>query len=288
MMLDRSAAVWTEFRARFGLAAFLLVSSGVLVGMERGRTRVALLVLVLVAAAVALHVDGFVGIVVGLVGAALLIAVKRTSGDWGSDELPVIAAEVSVLLVLPWVIGVLGDHLRASLATLAKPVPGSLVPARNSLGLLDEAPALFRLEEELQRRRRTGQPLGLMLVEVEVWDPDLDEESEAAARRSVARHVETLLRDIDVPFALSGEVIGAILPATDPGDAWSLLGPLLDSATTATFADREAGFRRAIFDCATLHGCLAFADDDTEDAEALLQQALVALATSSEPQATAS
>ena len=287
-MLDRSAAVWTDFRARFGLAAFLLVSSGVLVGIERGRTRVALLLLVLVVAAVALHVDGFVGIVVGLVGAAVLIAVKRTSGDWGSDELPVVASEVAVLLVLPWVIGVLGDHLRAALGALARPAPGSLVPARNSLGLLDEVAARFRLDEELQRRRRNGQPLGLMLVEVEVWDRELDEETEMAARRSVARHVETLLRDIDVPFALSDGVIGAILPATDPADGWSLLGPLLDSAAMATFADREAGGRRAIVECATLHGCLAFADDDTEDAEALLEQALVALDGAPDPRAKAS
>lgn len=287
-MLDRSAAVWTEFRARFGLAAFLLVSSGVLVGMERGRTRVALLLLVLVVAAVALHVDGFVGIVVGLVGAALLIAVKRTTGDWGNDELPVVAAEVSVLLVLPWVIGVLSDHLRASLRALARPAPGSLVPARNSLGLLDEAAAQFRLDEELRRRQRTGQALGLILIYVEVWDADIDEETEMAALRAVARHVETLLRDIDVPFALSNEVIGAILPATDPADAWSLLGPLLDSVVTATFADREAGVRRAISECTTVHGSLAFADDDTPDADALLDQAWEALEAAVEPRATAS
>lgn len=273
-MRERSTAVWTEFRSRFALAGAILLAAGVLVGIEHGTARIALLVLAVTVTLAALHLDAFIGVVVGLAAAGALVALKRWMGEWTPENLPLVAAEVSTLVVLAWVAGLLGDHLRVSLRMLSRPAPGSLVPAQSSLGLLDEAPARFRLDEELQRRSRSGEPLALMLMAVDVAVDDLDDEAVLGARRAVARHMETLLRPTDVPFALLPDVIGAILPATDPVDAWVLLGPLVDSAGHATFADRTTGSRRTVSDCLDLHVCLVQADDQATDARALLDLAL--------------
>jgi hypothetical protein len=273
-MRERSTAVWTEFRVRFALAGAILLAAGVLVGIEHGTARIALLVLAVAVTVASLHLDAFIGVVVGLGAAAVLVGVKRWTGEWVPEALPLVAAEVSTLIVLAWVAGLLGDHLRVSLRMLSRPAPGSFVPAHSSLGLLDEAPARFRLDEELQRRSRSGEPLALMLLAVDVAVDDLDDDAVLGARRAVARHVETLLRPTDVPFALSADVMGAILPATDPVDAWVLLGPLVDSAGHATFADRASGGRRIVSDCLDLHVCLVHADDETTDGRALLDHAL--------------
>jgi GGDEF domain-containing protein len=272
-MIEGSTAAWTEIRVRLSVAGALLISTGVLVGVERGSSRVALVVLAVATAVAALHFDGFVGVVIGLAAAGGLVAVKRTLGEWSSGDLALVAAEVSTIIMMAWVVGLVGAYLRSALRILSRPAPGSLVPANSSLGVLEETPAVFRLDEELQRRSRSGEPLALMLMSVDLAVDDLDDATALSARRAVARHVQTLLRPTDVPFAMSDETIGAILPATDQVDAWALLGPLVDSAGHATFADRSSGTRKVVSDCLDLHVCLVLADDRTTDARAFLETA---------------
>ncbi|HEU5144735.1 MAG TPA: hypothetical protein VFT81_06125 [Dermatophilaceae bacterium] len=272
-MIERSTAAWTEIRLRISVAGALLVSTGVLVGVERGSSRIALVVLAVATALAALHFDGFVGVVIGLAAAGALVAVKRTLGEWSSGDLALVAAEVSTIVMLAWVVGLVGAYLRSALRTLSQPAPGSLVPANSSLGVLEGTPAVFRLDEELQRRSRSGEPLALMLMAVDLAVDDLDDATALSARRAVARHVQTLLRPTDVPFALSDETIGAILPATDQVDAWALLGPLVDSAGHATFADRSTGTRKVVSDCLDLHVCLMLAGEHTTDARAFIEAA---------------
>jgi GGDEF domain-containing protein len=272
-MIERSTAAWTEIRTRISVAGALLISTGVLVGVERGSSRIALVVLAVATAVAALHFDGFVGVVIGLAAAGGLVAAKRTLGEWSSGDLALVAAEVSTIVMLAWVVGLVGAYLRSALRTLSQPAPGSLVPANSSLGVLEGTPAIFRLDEELQRRSRSGEPLALMLMAVDLAVDDLDDATALSARRAVARHVQTLLRPTDVPFALSDETIGAILPSTDQVDAWALLGPLVDSAGHATFADRSSGDRKVVSDCLDLHVCLVLADERTTDARAFIETA---------------
>lgn len=273
-LADAATAAWTEFRLRFVLTGAVLVASGVLVGVEEGTPRVALLLMVVVVTVAALQFDAFVGIVIGLVGAAAMVLVKRLSGSWGPQELFVVAAEVTTLIELAWIVGLLGNHLKEGFRRLSRPVAGSFQPAHGSLGLLDGAPASSRLDEELQRRSRTGQPLALMLLSADVVDGHLDDEAITAARRAVARHVETLARHTDVPFALSPRIIGVILPDTDRADAWAVLGASVETAGKATFADRMTGERHLVSDIVDLRACLVLADDATERAADLLKAAL--------------
>lgn len=278
---------WTEFRLRFILTAAVLLAAGVLVGIEDGTPRIVMAGLVVAVTVAALRFDAFVGIILGLAAAAAMVMAKRLSGSWGPPELFVVAAEVTTLIELAWIVGLLGDHLRDAFGRLSRPVPGSLTPAHGSLGLLDAAPAVLRLDEELRRRARSGQPLGVMLMSADVEAGHLDDAAITGARRAVARHVETLLRDTDVPFALSPRVLGAILPGTDTVEAWAALGTLLDLTGKATFADRNTGERHRVSDVVNLRACLVFADDDTSEGEALLEAALRELERQTDERASA-
>ncbi len=132
---------------------------------------------------------------------------------------------------------------------------------------------MARLEEEIIRARRHRRPLSLMVLAIRLTEPDLGEEAQQAARRSVARLVETLLRDTDVPFSLSADEVGAILPETPLDEAWELVGPLVDAITGATFTDRVRDERRNFADVADLEvGIVALPRDDI-DAEGLLAAA---------------
>lgn len=118
-MIERSTAAWTEIRTRISVAGALLISTGVLVGVERGSSRIALVLLAVATAVAALHFDGFVGVVIGLAAAGGLVAAKRTLGEWSSGDLALVAAEVSTIVMLAWVVGLVGAYLRSALRTLS-------------------------------------------------------------------------------------------------------------------------------------------------------------------------
>jgi GGDEF domain-containing protein len=92
-----------------------------------------------------------------------------------------------------------------------------------------------------------------------------------AAHRAVARLVETLLRDTDVPFALGPNELGAILPETSAAGAWDVVGPVLDAATRAAFTVRQQDERRSLVECAELSAGLAVMTDQLTDGRALLE-----------------
>jgi GGDEF domain-containing protein len=136
-----------------------------------------------------------------------------------------------------------------------------------------EEVAEARLDEEVARARSHGRPLSVVVVRVTTVDPGLDVNARAAAQRAVARLVESMLRDTDVPFAAPPDEFGAILPETDGAAAWEVVGPVLDAAARAAFTVREQDERRNLVDCAELHVGLATLGDGTSGATALLEAA---------------
>ena len=258
---------WTEVWARFCLAAVLLVATGVLAGLEHGPVRAVLGLTAVAIAVLAVRFDAAVGIVIGLVAAAITIAVKRSTGVWETPEFPLAATEAITLVGLAWVMGLLGTGVRRVLLTTGATAPGTLVPAGNSLGLLDAKHATSRLDEEIGRLRHSGQPVGLLLISADAYGDELDDVTRLRALRAVSRTLESQTRDTDVPFALTDTVIGAILPATDTTDGWSLLGRLIPAASSATFTDRTSNARRQVSDSVDLRACLTYAEDGQDAAK---------------------
>ncbi len=123
------------------------------------------------------------------------------------------------------------------------------------------------------RARSHGRPLSVVVIRVTITDPALDANARNAAQRAVARLVESMLRDTDVPFASPPDEFGAILPETDGATAWEVLGPVLDAAARAAFTVREQDERRNLVDCAELHLGLATLGDQTSGGTALLEGA---------------
>jgi GGDEF domain-containing protein len=276
-MAGRATSAWTDLGVLLGVYALALLSAGVLAGAESGVVTPVYAVVALGCGVSALWVDGFAGLGAGVLGAAMVVGVKRLAAPLGPDDFGVMAAEVATLMVLGWVAGILGEHLRELSRSSVGTPPGTVVPAFSSLGLLDQEQAMLRLEEELSRSRRSRRPLGLLMVTVEPTTSELDEAAELRLRRTVARLVESVVADTDIPFALHDNEIGAILPETGAAQGWRLVAPLVDAIRGATFADRATGQRRSLAECARVRTGLVFADQQSTPAS-LMTQARRALA----------
>jgi hypothetical protein len=141
---------------------------------------------------------------------------------------------------------------------------------------------MLRLEEEIQRARSGGLPLALMVVRTTVVDAALDSRARTSARRSIARIVVTRTRPTDVPFS-SGAEVCAILPATDPADAWVVLNAFLDGLRDAVFTDRTHGALVPVQDFVEVETSLVFLGPGDADATQFLDTAQASLRPSPKP-----
>lgn len=263
---------WTDIHTGVALCFVLAAVAGTLGGLESGIVRVVVLAAALVCVVAGLFFDGFTGLVIGLAAAAGAVAVKRYAGVWNRDQFVLATAVAVCFLVLGWAAGLTGTRIREALRR-TETSHSDVRPVFGSLGLLAEDRARSRIDDEIARARSHGRELGLLMIHVRITDSDLDEPARQAVRRAVARLVESLLRDTDVPFAVSPEEFGAILPETNSTGGWDVVGPIVDAAARSTFTDRVGQQRRNVAEVAEIYAGLAFATDRTTDADMLIDQA---------------
>ncbi len=264
---------WTDLHALVALALTTGLIAGVVSVAHPAPYHLVSAGIALLAVVAALFVDGFGGIVVGVTAAAALVAVQQIGGAWTRDNFVVSLAAVLALIALAWATGLLSAALHGRSG--GRHVRGAQ-PAYGSLGLLAPDMTLARLDEEVARADRHQRPLAVVIIRTLVIDHSLDANARDAAERTVARLVETLLRDTDVPFSMANDEVGAILPETTTEAAWELIGPILDAASRATFTVRGDGERRSLAEAAELHvGLVALPlhADNPVDADSLLTQA---------------
>lgn len=274
--MTTATPVWTDTTVRLLGCAAALVGCGLLAGADTPTVALTCAAAALVCCLVAVRFDAFVGLAVGVVAAGVPVVVRMLTGGWG-DAVPVlVAAQTVALVALGWLAGSLGGRLRAALGSTAVDSGGSFVAVHNSLGLLGFDQAMTRLDEEIARSRGAHSPLCLLLVRVDLEDDTLSSATRLAVQRSVARIIEAGVADYDVPFAMSDNEVGAIMPGTTDDQAWRTLVPLIDRLTRVTFADRETGERRRAVDCGQVSTGLAFAHD-ASTSDSLVEQARSAL-----------
>ena len=145
-----------------------------------------------------------------------------------------------------------------------------MAPSLHTLGLLDAASARLRIDEELRRRAGSDRPLTVVLLRVEHLEGPPDEAVRRAVTKAVARAVEASTRDCDVPFALTDDVLGVVLPDTDEGHAWRVLGRVVDDTLETGYAHRADGVRVRLREAVALHAVLVAADDSTRTADHIL------------------
>jgi GGDEF domain-containing protein len=245
--------------------AALVLALGLLAGQDVSRVALVAAVVTLVTGAVAAVLDGLLGLVTGLVGAVVLVAAHRAWGGWEVVDV----VQVVLLVGLGWSAGTTGSYARRTARHLATPPHGAVAPSLHTLGLLDAASARLRIDEEL-RRVGTDRPLTVVLLRVEHLRDVVDASVHRAVTKAVARAVEASTRESDVPFALTDDVLGVVLPDTDEGHAWRLLGQVVTDTLGTSFAHRAGGERVHLRDAVALHSVLVAADETTLTAEHLL------------------
>lgn len=265
--MARVTTDWTEQHISVVGALLSASITGGLAALGEGPYAVWGIAALLLTVVGAMATDAFGGIVAGFVGAAVLITARQVGGAWTPDAFALALSLSSCLVVVGWATGIATVRMRPALEVRAL---ADAEPAFGSLGLLPAPLALARLDEEVTRARRHGRPLTVVLVSAEVTDEALPSAARSALHRTVARLVESLVPDTAVPFALSRDEVGAILPETDEQAAWELLGPVVDAAGRASFTARESDERRALADCAELHASLVSLSEDSPDADRLL------------------
>lgn len=267
-------AVSTERRWRSSEAAAYLVTTsaavlalGLLTGRDTPPVTLVVALVTLLCGTLAALLDGLLGMFVGLVAAVVVVAAHREWGSWAPTDV----AQVVPVVVLGWSAGMTGAFVRRTARHLATPPHGSVTPSLHTLGLLDAASARVRIDEELRRVHGTDRPLTVVLARVEHLEAGpVDDARRRGVTKAVARVVEASSRDTDIPFALTGDVLGVILPDTDEGAAWRVLGRLVEDTLAASFADRETGGRRVVREVVAVHSVFVCADDSTVTADHLL------------------
>ncbi|MGY1681025.1 hypothetical protein [Geodermatophilus sp. SYSU D01176] len=263
---------WTDQHVPVALALAVAALAGAVAMAVAGSYSLVGLAAVLVTALGALFLDAFGGLVLGFATAAGVVLVLRVAERWTPATFATDLALVLGLVALGWLAGMVSAGIHARRAGDGEG-SGTARPAYGSLGLITEEVAEARLDEEVARARSHGRPLSVVVIRVTILDPALDANARNAAQRAVARLVESMLRDTDVPFAAPPDEFGAILPETDGAAAWEVVGPVLDAAARAAFTVREQDERRNLVECAELHVGLATLGDQTSGAIALLEAA---------------
>lgn len=274
--MTTATPAWTDITVRLLGCAAALVGCGLLAGADTPAVAAACAIAAVVCCLTAVRYDAFVGLAIGLVGAAVVVVVRMLTGGWGAVPPVLVIAQSLALVALGWLSGRLGARLRVVADSVSTESRRSVVAVHNSLGLLGFEQATSRLEEEIARSRAAHTPLCLLLVRIDLEDESLSEDTQVAVQRAVARIVEAGVADYDVPFAMSENEIGAIMPGASDDQAWRIVLPLIDRLTRVTFADRETGERRRAVDCGRISTGLAFAHD-ASTSDSLVTQARYAL-----------
>lgn len=272
--MDPLTTAWTDRHGRVALLV-VAVAGSLLAGLrEEWQVTAVVALAVLVASTVALVLDQFGGLVVGIGAAALLTAGRRAADLWTPEDFPLALTQVVAVVLTGWLAGRVGVALRE---TEDGGTPTAAAPAFGSLGLLDMDTAMLRLDEEVERARTHDRDLTLVLLRVEVRDTSLDEAAVAGAQRAVARLVESRVREADVPFAAAHGEFGVLLPETSAIEALEPVARILDGVTTGRFAVRGQGRERQLADTVEVTVGTATFDDATSTAGALVDAAMAAL-----------
>ncbi len=259
--MSRLTPVWTRRHFRTVPLLAALTIGGVAVGGEPLFVGLGVGALLIVTAAVAVGFDAFIGVVIGLFAAALLVVGKQVAGVWRPEWFGTSTAEVLSLLLVGGAAGALGAVLRP---VGREPETEHSVESRaaGALDLLPRHLGELRIEEELDRAHRYDRPLAMFRIQIYPHESAaLDPAMQEALVRAVARTVESLIRIIDIPYADETTSLVVVQPETTFEDGLAFVARLADAVSTASFAVRSAGSRFPVREHATIRiGIVAYPD----------------------------
>ena len=275
-MALRLTSGWTDRHTSVALLLLTTCAATTAGLVDGGWVPVVVSVAVMATVLTSLSLDAWGGAVVGLVASACVVAVRRSQDAWGPDDFGPAAVVAAALVAVGGTAGYVGRQLRETPGG-GNDAPAPLwEPAYGSMGLLGQEGATLRLAEEVERASRTHRPLTVVLVDVEVVAQELSAEGRGAALRATARLVENRSREYDVPFALTPDRLGIVLPDSAAREAWDLVARILTSVGTATFIQGDDRAPRRLGDAVEVHAGIAQLRDG-QNWEALLDEAATAV-----------
>jgi GGDEF domain-containing protein len=273
MTTQRAAPVWTEGHSRVAIAGILMLV-GVAAALFDDASAVPLMMGALgLTFVLGMLGDGWLGIVVGLAIAGGVAFLRQLGGTWTPEHFGTAVLESVGLLGTGWAAGSVGKFLRLRATAYLGLGADDALGVFGSLGMLPADLALVRLEEEVARASVYQRPLSLMLVDIKLLDRAIDAASREEVARGVARLTESLLRETDVPFALTPQRVGAILPETGSVAATIAIGRVLDAIGGATYTDRRVRRRRSVASVAGVRAVVVSLGDAYRTARELLDAA---------------
>lgn len=271
--MTRTTSGWTDLAAIAGIGIALAVGLAYAAFATSGVHPALVLGAAGLVAMLATGTDAFGGTVVALFAGAVVAGAQFALFGLPRDGALAWAVVFALLLVLGVLGGAVGDRIRRERRRIAREHGLAIAPAAGSLGLIGETDGRLRLAEEITRSRLFARPLSAARVIVDVSDETLSRGDARRVRRAVARALENVLRETDVPYALNDGGFGVVLPETAPDAAADVVGSVLIAAAQSTFADRTSGIRRRVGDVVRLQlGIADAAGSDSSTSRAVIAQ----------------
>ena len=114
-------------------------------------------------------------------------------------------------------------------------------------GLLNRQALRRMLPRELASAERLGQPLTLVMIDMDRLKPINDELGHAAGDRALqvlARAISSALRQSDLGFRIGGDEFVVLLPATPEAGAWTVVDRIIQALNEEARKTRCIGTRR--------------------------------------------
>lgn len=231
-----------------------------------------------VAAAICLTVAALFGplggLGTGVAAAAAYVGLASRSATWDHTRFPDAMVTCALLVVAGWNVGLVRQ-------VLSSPRGGGFWSAgsmpRSALGIFPFQQGMLRLQEEVERARSTGAPLGLLMVETSPTSASLTQDGLESAQRGVTRVVLSRTRSTDVPIEVAEGQLALVIPLADRPSIWELLTSVVHGYREAAFTDRTRGAMLPLREYLRMECAVTYLDDTHTSAEDYLRAARRAL-----------
>lgn len=256
-MEKKKLFAWSPIFTKVVVIILGIAASAFLAGMELSAVRLVLLLVLCGGLVVALGVDEYGGIVVGVLTATVLVLIKRFFGQWDDAAVVYTVALGCVSFLAVWLLSAVSQSLRA--ADEVHETPGDDVQDRS------------RIASEHQRARTYQRDLSLILVAAEPTasgnGESSSEEDLARARAEIDRYLAAIADPTDIRVALDDGSTGLLLVEKDTEATRRILEETERVLTHPTLTLGAGQARRAVTDLLAVRlGASTAADASTADA----------------------
>jgi hypothetical protein len=182
------------------------------------------------------------GGLMGLVLISIWITMKLVYGAWSVNGLPGNVVELALAGLTFVASSVYHNQIKAFLNLFAENQRRmkNLDVEDREIGLIKSTVGLVRLKEEEERSTRYKRQFSLILIQVRPvlgieWTPA----DVAGLMRTLASTIKGKIREVDIPFLLSSDRVGLILPETEANGARKVVNNIVNSMMNVRYVPQS-------------------------------------------------